>query len=326
MSRIRIAIALAATTLVEVHATNGAGDANLPNPNGPGFGTLAMILLGLMLAFAIAVAAVRTWYLAVSDSGRRKEDMPSAQERELVSLLQVAKLASEQGIQLEQERAARRNTESELSKSRSLLERTLGERLRLGRVLHDDTCQVLYGVTLHLDALRSLLATRAPDLEPGVAKSLEQLRTLNRRVRSYVDQLETQPLPVSSWRSLTSAATAPFSGLPGLSFEFHLAARIADAPLEPEFAEDVTHILREAVSNAIRHGKASKIRIHVSMTDDGTVLSIEDDGTGFDPSLAHVGHGLANMRERATRTGATFAMTSPPTRISITWPPKTPVS
>jgi signal transduction histidine kinase len=228
---------------------------------------------------------------------------------------------SEQSDALERERAARVSSESALDRSQSLLERTLSERLQLGRTLHDDTCQVLYGVTLHLDALRTHVSARAPDLEPGLARSLEQLRTLNRRVRSYVDALETQPLPESSFRSVCAEATAPFSGIPGIRFEVRTPQ--SDSPLRPDFAEDVVHVLRESVSNAVRHGKADRIEICVEHTQNETSLAIRDNGCGFDPAAKGGGHGLSNLKARAERTHGRLTIESflgKGTLITFTWP------
>jgi signal transduction histidine kinase len=273
--------------------------------------------------FAVAVFAVRTWYRNAQGMETTDEELPNAEKRDLISLVHVARYASEQNAALEQERAARRDTESALQQSQSLVERTMSERLRLGRVLHDDACQVLYGVTLHLDALRTALQGRAPELQAGVERSLEQLRALNRKIRTYVDQLEARPLPQSTWKSLIQEATAPFRGLPGIAIE--AKAPNGEDSLAPEFAEDVVHIVREAVANAVRHGRAQSVCVTASIVSGAPELRISDDGIGFDPSATPRGHGLGNMQERARRSGAEFAVDSAPgrgTTLIATW--KTP--
>lgn len=79
------------------------------------------------------------------------------------------------------------------------------------------------------------------------------------------------------------------------------------------------HLLRmcqEAVTNAIRHASATGIAIHLRFAPDSLILSITDDGTGFDMQhvLAHhPGHfGLRGMKERARKIGARLQVTSAP--------------
>lgn len=71
-------------------------------------------------------------------------------------------------------------------------------------------------------------------------------------------------------------------------------------------------IAREAVSNALRHGNASRVRCHLSYSAEGVALEIEDNGSGFDTSQAlPVGHfGLTGMAERANKIQAQFSLTS----------------
>ena len=68
-------------------------------------------------------------------------------------------------------------------------------------------------------------------------------------------------------------------------------------------------ILREAITNAGRHGQAQKVVVRL-WRDDRTNLTVEDDGRGFDSSLPTRGFGLVSMRERAHAVGATFGVAS----------------
>jgi two-component system, NarL family, sensor kinase len=298
-------------------------DASPALPSGPGPGMLGLVLALLLVVFSLLIFALRAWFRRSMGIADGEDRIPSPEERDLISLVHVAKYAGETTAALEVERAARRSTEDALSRSQSLLERTLAERLRLGRELHDDTCQVLYGTTLHLDALRSLLHQRAPDLEPGLLKSLEQLRALNRRVRTYIDQLEASPLPAASWQTLLAEGCAPFSGLPGLTLSQDVSATLAAGSLAPAFAEDLVAIVREAHANALRHGRASEIRSEIRRTEQGVRMTIRDNGSGFDPAAAGQGHGLGNLRSRADRMRGTFRIESTPgngATVTLEWP------
>ena len=81
-------------------------------------------------------------------------------------------------------------------------------------------------------------------------------------------------------------------------------------------------IVREAVTNAVRHGSASVVRVDFS-NGQGLRLRIEDDGVGFDPAEAHPnGFGLVGMRERAAALGGQLflASTSEGTQIEVVVP------
>ena len=85
-----------------------------------------------------------------------------------------------------------------------------------------------------------------------------------------------------------------------------------DARLSQEAATQLLQIAREALSNAIRHSGAPRARLSLRAQDDQAVLSVEDNGRGFDPSLPRgAGHfGLANLHDRAASVGGTIEISS----------------
>jgi signal transduction histidine kinase len=82
--------------------------------------------------------------------------------------------------------------------------------------------------------------------------------------------------------------------------------------VSPDLREDLARIVREAVSNAARHGEASNVTVALSNTDVIRV-SVSDDGKGFDPNAPRRrGFGLTSMRERAEARGARVEVRSRP--------------
>jgi len=93
---------------------------------------------------------------------------------------------------------------------------------------------------------------------------------------------------------------------------------------DPLLRESVVRIVREAVTNAVRHGGARRIDIQLGGADSPT-LQVADDGTGFDVSrgLDSGRYGLLSMRERAASIGASLAIESEPgagTKVLVQWP------
>ena len=96
-----------------------------------------------------------------------------------------------------------------------------------------------------------------------------------------------------------------------------------EAPrLTQERQEQLLRIVREAVTNAVRHGSANVVRVEFS-NGQGLHLRVEDDGVGFDPAEVHPnGFGLIGMRERAAALGGQLfiASTSEGTQIEVVVP------
>lgn len=97
-------------------------------------------------------------------------------------------------------------------------------------------------------------------------------------------------------------------------------AETADPP--PAIVHSLRSIIREAVTNVIRHANASVVTIAVDLTPEATRLSIADNGTGFDPMRVAQGHGLESMKTRAETLQGAFAIDtgSHGTTISVSLP------
>ena len=97
-----------------------------------------------------------------------------------------------------------------------------------------------------------------------------------------------------------------------------------DVEVSPPVAEALLRIVREGVTNAVRHGSAREVRLWLTGGDD-VCLVIADDGAGFDVDAARRADalGLISMRERTEGLGGTFHLTSEPglgTRIEVMLP------
>lgn len=190
------------------------------------------------------------------------------------------------------------------------------ERRRLARELHDGPAQslagALFGVDLALAAVgREASAAREELLAARglVRDALDDVRALMAGLRPRL--LEERGL-APALRAL--AAMPPLWGTKVIVDVFGLAD---GERLPPEVELGLYRIAQEAVSNARRHGAAS--RVHVSLEVEPTVagLTIADDGrgwTGAEGPAANGGEGLPGMRERAQMLGGTLRLESAPGR------------
>jgi len=76
----------------------------------------------------------------------------------------------------------------------------------------------------------------------------------------------------------------------------------------------VYRVAQEAITNAIRHGLAERIRVGLAPRGDDVELRVSDEGSGFDPESADLGFGIVGMRERAELAGGSIAIESAPGR------------
>lgn len=261
-----------------------------------------------LVVLAVVLSAV-PWVLLVLSHRRSTPDTAAPWRREAAGLERIARLSAERGEALEQEQGARLRAEEDLQLSRSLLDHSLEERVRLGRELHDNICQTLYAVTLTLESVRRTVA--APSVPAQrLDQCMTELRRLNQQVRTYLRDLEpatvqSEPLTVALRGLLaTTSAGAVLNVEERLDEE---ALRLVPA----RHAADVVSIVREAISNSIRHGHARHLSIRAAHDGGEVALAIADDGIGFTPPPADSGgRGLGNMQARAAALGGRLQIES----------------
>jgi signal transduction histidine kinase len=245
----------------------------------------------------------------------------TAARAEMSELEHFARVSVERGEALERESGARHRAEEDLQLSRTLLGQSLEERVQLGRELHDNICQTLYAVSLTLEGLRRNVAGTG-DAEQRLGQCITELRRLNHEVRSYLRDLEPDAVNRQPFMEALAALLASQADSGGPRLVQSLAAD-AIALITPERATEVVNILREAVSNSLRHAQARTVTVRAVRGDGVVVLAVQDDGAGFEPVLAGPGHGLGNMRARAAALGGTLEVISAPgkgTRVLLTLP------
>jgi PAS domain S-box-containing protein len=182
------------------------------------------------------------------------------------------------------------------------------ERAHLARELHDSVTQALFSMTLVSRSIEMLL-----DRDTDAARAqLVQLRELQREalaeMRALIFELRPGNLEQEGLVRALKTHAAALQGRLGLPIvvESDLPERL---PLPAE--EVLYRIAQEALHNVVKHASAHQVRVDVRLVGDGVRLRVVDDGKGFDPNTVPDGHlGLAGMRARADRVGATFTCTS----------------
>lgn len=189
----------------------------------------------------------------------------------------------------------------------------LEERRRMARDLHDGLAQELAFIA---SQCRSTAPVRVDQLASAAERALDDSRAVITALSCPSDE------PLESALARTAAEVAErFGAHAPLDLQLEPAARVP-----PAVRDGLVRIVREAMTNAVRHGAAREVAVSLSAVG-GVTLQVVDDGCGFDaelpPSRPGGGFGLISMRERAEALGGAFAIVSAPgagTKIEVVVP------
>ncbi|MGO9403424.1 MAG: two-component regulator propeller domain-containing protein [Terriglobales bacterium] len=189
----------------------------------------------------------------------------------------------------------------------------LGERNRLAREMHDTLIQGCASVSALLEAHSSLGPAEADAQRDLLDCARTQLRTTIDEAREAVWNLRQKSPAVEDLGTLLRRLTEQVSQEFAVNVDSHISGKPFD--FEQATIHELLMVVREAIYNAIRHGRASKVQVEVHFDATQCQVMIRDDGTGFDPEsvFSSAGHyGLVGMKERITRVGGTLTLNSQP--------------
>lgn len=198
--------------------------------------------------------------------------------------------------------------------SRQLMQVQEQERRSLAHDLHDEVGTALTALKMNLQTMQRVADTS--QIANDLSDSLSILDSLLKRVRdlsldlrpSLLDDLGV--VPAIRWYVARQAQRAGIVA--------HVDAESLPEDLSADKAVVCFRIVQEAVTNVLRHAKASRLEVALQKTDSGFALSIKDDGVGFSVSKTMAGTadrwtmGLLGMRERVRALGGTLTIHSEP--------------
>ena len=189
--------------------------------------------------------------------------------------------------------------------------RLLEDRERIGRNLHDTVVQRLFAVGMQLQA--SLMADPAEQRD-RIEQSIDEVDATIKEIRTSIFQLST-PAPKGLRHEITTLVD-------GYADRSGVAARVVfdgpvDTAISADVALEVAAVVREGVSNVVRHANARRVDVLVEAADD-VLVRIADDGDGI-PASETRRSGLTNLSRRAEELGGSFDVTSTPGGTTLTW-------
>ena len=145
--------------------------------------------------------------------------------------------------------------------------------------------------------------------------AIESLNLTIRDIRNFIFGLRPELVDERGLVAGLATLTDEFRLNTLIEAEFSAVERLESEP-SLRVRSELLQIAREALSNVARHSGSGTMRMHLALEDDLLILSVRDEGRGFDPSTGPApGHlGLANMAGRARDLGGTFEIDAQPGR------------
>jgi signal transduction histidine kinase len=175
----------------------------------------------------------------------------------------------------------------------------LADRDRIARDLHDHVIQRLFGVGLALRGTQR--RTKSPELSRRIGESIDQLHGIVNEIRTAIFDLHAATGDELRLRQRLHSSITELTSDTGLHTTVRMSGPLDVLPVD--LAEHAEAVVREAVSNVVRHANATELSVAVSVLDD-LVIDVVDDGDGVPTTVAY--SGLANLRQRADSCGGTL--------------------
>ncbi|MDH5639684.1 MAG: histidine kinase [Nitrospira sp.] len=179
----------------------------------------------------------------------------------------------------------------------------LQDRVRIGRDLHDSILQSLYAIGLNLEAAWNIDMLHPQSSRWLHDRVIAQLNHLAQEVRAMIASLDSGTIQDFDLTAELMSLQAVYEQAGRLRVDVDLHAAIMDVLTTKERGE-ILNIVREALSNCVRHANAARVTVALRLDGLTVWISIIDDGKGFALTDHHRrGYGLANMEARARKLG-----------------------
>ncbi|HKJ54353.1 MAG TPA: GAF domain-containing sensor histidine kinase [Nitriliruptoraceae bacterium] len=183
------------------------------------------------------------------------------------------------------------------------------ERERISRDLHDGIIQTLFSIGMSLDAARTMVDTDPARAQKRLDDAVNAIDTTIRDLRNTIFQLRADDAAALGLRAglveLAREHEVNALSRPRLTLPDHL-----DVVVPGTLVPDILQMVRESLANAAKHSRASLVEVRIEIRGSSLLVEVSDDGVGFDPTQPSAGHGLSNIRERATLHDGSTTITS----------------
>jgi signal transduction histidine kinase len=186
------------------------------------------------------------------------------------------------------------------------------ERNRMARELHDSVSQKLFGLVLGAESAGTLVDRDPEAAADQVARLGELAQQALGELRELIFELRPASLEDEGLAATLRKEVDVLRRVHGRAIELRIAG---SAHCAPEAESEVLRVAQEALNNALRHAEAERIELRMEARDGRLIVTVADDGIGFDPEdrgLRARRLGLTSMEERALALGGALNVVSRP--------------
>ena len=197
--------------------------------------------------------------------------------------------------QVERERDRNQRLVEELQATQKKLQElaVLEERNRLARDLHDSVKQQVFAISMQLSAARASLK-EDDNAYPAVSQAEKLAQQAGTELTTLIHQLRP---PVLGKKSLAEAIKVHVSDWIHQT-DIETETDVSEVSVSSDSEQALFRVLQEALANVTRHSRANKVWVRLKSKNDHVVLTIEDNGIGYDAQGIVKGVGLDSMKER----------------------------
>jgi signal transduction histidine kinase len=185
------------------------------------------------------------------------------------------------------------------------------ERLQIARDIHDDL-----GAKITCISMVSATSLHDPNLSDATRAELNQIRQMSKDLISALYETVWTVNPkndnLDELGNYLGQVVGKLCKETRLQCRFHIADLPSNVPMSSHMRHNITMATKEAIHNVIKHAKASEIELNITAAGDLTIITITDDGCGFQPEGVNCGYGLTNMQRRLAEMGGECAIESKP--------------
>ena len=185
-----------------------------------------------------------------------------------------------------------------------------GERRRIASELHDGLSQSIAMLQVELGMILRQIPPSASSVRTDIKRLRVRVQDLSDEVRQVSHRLHPAVLDHLSLVPALKSLCSEFHAYRNLDVVFLCDGPIGEIPFN--VAVSLYRIAQEALSNTVKHANATEVAVSLNLSNGEVVLSITDDGDGFDTVNAkhNPGLGVISMKERARIAGGRFSIES----------------
>jgi two-component system, NarL family, sensor histidine kinase UhpB len=183
------------------------------------------------------------------------------------------------------------------------------ERAELARELHDEIGPFLFAVSLDVSAMHQI-TSKSDDISSQLAPRVEAIRTAIAHMQKHLKIILGRLRPTVLFDlGLAQATDNLIDFWKGRNPDVVFNLKVIPESFGKQLDQGIYRIIRESLSNALRHGHPSEIDISVQLADNDTIaIEVVDDGGGMKLSNAAAGFGITGMQERAAMLGGAISV------------------